>query len=863
LSNRFRDRRVGAAVAGVKPYWATSLDEVWAQTRSSPDGLSGVEAERRLERDGPNALAVAHRSRAIRLLLAQFTSPIILILAGATVLSMALGDVVDGGIILAIIAASGLLGFWQERSAGIAVDALLDRVQLEATVRRDGHEVSTPVEDIVVGDVVLLSAGRLVPADCRIVEALNLLVDEAALTGESYPAEKAPGVLADEASLAERSNCLFMGTSAVSGRGSAVVIATGRSTEFGEVSTALGEPAATTGFEAGINAFGGLLVRVMLILVTAVFVVNVILARPLLDSFLFSLALAVGLTPQLLPAIVSVSLATGARRMANEDVIVKRLSAIEDFGAMTSLCTDKTGTISTGVVRLDGALDLDGNASDEVLRLARLNAGLQQGFANPLDQAVLTGTDPIDQQLRVDEVPYDFIRKRLSVLVDDPAGRLLVTKGALTNVLAVCTMASIGGRDVDIAIAADDLQSRFEALSSDGYRVLGLATKEAADLDHCSAADEAGLTLRGILVFHDPPKTGAAEAIGGLAEMGVSIRLVTGDNRLAARKIADEVGLDTASLLTGPEITQLDDDELAALAPTTGVFAEVEPIQKERIVRALRDAGQVVGFVGDGINDAPALHAADVGISVDSAVDVAKQAAAIVLLDKDLGVVLDGVTLGRQTFTNTLKYVRVTTSANFGNVLSVAIADVFLPFLPLLPRQILLLNFLSDIPGVTIAEDVVDPEQIARPRAWSLRSIRTFMVVYGLISTVFDLLTFATLRLGFGAGAELFRSGWFVESTLTELAVMLVLRTNRRFYRSRPGSALLWSSVAVAVATLFIPYSPLAVPLGLTSIPWHVLSALGLLIVLYVVANELAKRRFPPDPSVSASPRTQGRQADI
>jgi P-type Mg2+ transporter len=835
-------------VADTNPFWALPIDDVWAATASSPSGLTEHEAELRLDRDGPNALTVRRRHRGFRLFLAQFSNPIILILAGATVLSMVLGDLVDGGIILAIIGASGLLGFFQERSAGIAVDALLDRVRVDVIVRRDGDERQVAVEDVVVGDVVLLSAGGLVPADGRIIEAQSLLVDEAALTGESYPVEKLPGVVSAAAPLTDRNNSLWAGTSVVSGRASAVVARTGRNTEFGAASAELVEPAVKTGFEAGISAFGALLVRVILVLVTGVFVVNVILSRPLLESFLFSLALAVGLTPQLLPAIVSVSLASGARRMAKEDVIVKRLNAIEDFGAMTALCTDKTGTITTGVVRLDGALDLDGNPSDEVLRLARLNSGLQQGFTNPLDAAILAGADPIDPSLRLDEVPYDFTRKRLSVLVEDPSGRILITKGAFANVLDVCTTADEQGEPVDIASVRDDLEERFEALSSDGYRVLGVASRSATGTDDVEPEDEAGMTLRGLLVFHDPPKAGAAEAIEELADLGVTVRLVTGDNRLAAHKVAGDVGIDATSMLTGPEIAKLDDQVLAERARDTEVFAEVEPLQKERIVEALRSGGEVVGFLGDGINDAPALHAADIGISVDSAVDVAKAAAAIVLLDKSLSVVVDGIMLGRETFTNTLKYIRVTTSANFGNVLSMAAADVFLPFLPLLPRQILLLNFLSDIPGLTIAEDRVDPEQIARPRAWSLSSIRTFMIVFGLVSTVFDLLTFATLRLGFGAGAELFRSGWFVESTLTELAVMLVLRTNRPFYRSRPGSALLWSSIAVAVVTLFIPYSPLAQPLGLTSVSAQILGALGLLIVLYVAANELTKRRIPPDP---------------
>jgi Mg2+-importing ATPase len=830
----------------VRAFWSRQLDELLAATVASAEGLSPEEAARRLARDGPNRIEAVHAHRGLRLLLAQFRSPIVLILVAATALSMAVGDFADGSIILVIIAASGVLGFWQEYTAGQAVDELIAQVLIEAEVRRGGVELSVPVEEIVIGDVLVLTAGDVVPADFRVIESHGLLVDEAALTGESYPAEKSPGVIAIETPLAGRSNSLFMGTHVASGAGEAVVVAMGHSTEFGAVSARLATRGVTTGFERGITAFGLLLVRAMVVLVTAIFVINLILHRPLVDSLLFSLALAVGLTPQLLPAIVSISLSTGARRMAVEKVIVKRLDAIEDFGAMTVLCTDKTGTITAGAVRIDRTFDLAGRASEEVLRLAALNAGLQRGFPNPIDQAILAEASPIDSGVRLDEVPYDFERKRLSVLVDDQDATLLITKGAFDKVLEVCTTADVDGRTVPLDEARAGLEHRFAELSAGGYRVLALATRSLAGARVAREADETDMTLRGLLAFHDPPKPGAAEAIRQLAERGVPVRLVTGDNRLAAGKVAADVGLDTHHLLTGADIDRLDDTALRERVADTIVFAEVEPLHKERIVRALRANKHVVGFLGDGINDAAALHAADVGISVNTAVDVAKQSAAIVLLDKSLAVVADGVRLGRQTFANTLKYIRVTTSANFGNMLSMAAAAAFLPFLPMLPRQILLLNFLTDIPGMTIAEDTVDPEQLERPRGWNLPSIRNFMIIFGLISSVFDIVTFLTLRVGFGANEALFRSGWFIESTITELAVMLVLRTNRRFYRSRPGRALLLSSIAIAAITIALPYSPLATPLGLTTVPAPILGALVGLTALYVVANELAKRRIPP-----------------
>jgi Mg2+-importing ATPase len=471
-----------------------------------------------------------------------------------------------------------------------------------------------------------------------------------------------------------------------------------------------------------------------------------VLHRPVVEALLFSLALAVGLTPQLLPAIVAVSLSVGARRMAAEKVIVKRLDAIEDFGAITVLCTDKTGTLTVGAVRLDGAYDAEGKVSAEVLRLARLNAALQRGFANPLDDAVLAGAPPMSAESRLDEVPYDFTRKRLSVLVDDGGTATIVTKGALSNVLDVCAMPAALRRDVE---------KRFEKLSSDGYRVLGLAVKTVPGQRQVSVSDEAEMTFAGLLAFHDPVKPDAAQAVSDLAGLGVTVRLITGDNRLAAAHIAREVGL-TGAVLTGAEVDVLTDAELSQRVQDIRIFAEVEPAHKERIVRALRQSGAAVGFLGDGINDSTALHAADVGISVDTAVDVAKQSAAIVLLDKDLSVIVDGVRLGRETFANTHKYVRVTTSANFGNMLSMAAASAFLPFLPLLPRQILLLNFLSDIPGTTIATDAVDPEQLTRPRSWDIAGIRSFMVVFGLISSVFDIATFLLLHFGFRASPDVF-----------------------------------------------------------------------------------------------------------
>lgn len=835
------------------PFWAGDAAAAFTHLGSAPVGLTSAEAARRLTQHGPNQVAGARRTDAVSLLARQFASPIVLILIFATVISGALGDATDSVIILAIIVLSGLLGFWQERGASRAVEDLLAIVQVKVSLRRDGTLSDRPSTEVVPGDVVLLDAGDVIPGDGLIFESNGLLVDEASLTGETYPAEKLPGVAAADAPIARRTNSVFTGTHVASGSGTVLVARTGRDTEFGRVSDRLRARPPTTGFERGMTAFGFLLVRVMLVLVAAIFIVNVILARPLLDSALFSLALAVGLTPQLLPAIVTISLSQGARLMAGRRVIVKRLDAIEDFGAMTILCTDKTGTMTAGTVVLQDAFGVDGTPSERVARQAFLNATLQTGFTNPIDTAIRSAGGDVGSASRLAELPYDFRRRRLSVLVGGEVSAAagaqpvptMLTKGALDDVLAVCTRASAPtGAPVPIAGAAADIRTRFATLSGQGLRVLGVASREMAGRTDLKAADEAEMTFEGFLTLVDPPKPDAAATIRELAANGISVRMITGDNRLVAAHVGGLVGLDPGEVLAGEDAARLSDAELAARVGRTAIFAEIEPTQKERVIRALRASGAVVGYLGDGINDAPALHAADVGISVDTAADVAKESAAIVLLDKDLRVLLDGVRQGRRTFANTMKYVFTTTSANFGNMLSMAVAAAILPFLPLLAEQILLLNFLTDFPSTTIATDLVDPEQLEQPHSWDLVFVRNFMIVFGLVSSGFDLLTFAVLRLGFGADATLFRSGWFLESTLTELAVLFVLRTRRPFLRSRPSRLLTVASLGLAAVTLLILYSPIGTIVGLEPLPIAVLVSLALITTGYLVATEVAKKGF-------------------
>ena len=827
--------------------WTLDPDAALATLGSRSSGLSPAEAATRLATYGPNVLEGRKGSDSLSLLAHQFTSPIILILVVATVISGVLGDVTDTVIILAIIGLSGLLGFWQERGATRSVEALLAVVEVKAEVVRGGVVNSLPLEEVVPGDITVLNAGDLVPGDCFVLESTSLLIDEAALTGETYPVEKKIGKIAASAQISERTNALFLGTHVVSGSSHALVVATGRQTQFGRVSARLAQRPSPTGFQRGMTQFGFLLVRVMIVLVAVIFVANVVLARNFLDSALFALALAVGLTPQLLPAIVTISLSQGARLMARERVIVKRLEAIEDFGAMSILCTDKTGTMTIGTVELQAALGLDGKPSDAVKRLAYLNAKLQTSFVNPIDQAIVQAVPARagDAATKLAELPYDFNRKRLSVLVADGATTQIITKGALDPLLAVCSTAQLAsGKSVPIDGQRAQIQAAFTSLSSQGFRVLGVASRAMPGAKGLVATDEAKLCFNGLLTFLDPPKLSARQTIADLGASGISVRMITGDNHLVAAHVAQLVGLDGSVVLSGEQVDALDDATLATQAATTQVFAEIDPVAKERIIRALRTTGNVVGYMGDGINDAPALHAADVGISVDSAVDVAKQAAAIVLLDKDLGVLLDGVRQGRRTFANTMKYVFTTTSASFGNVLSMAIASIALPFLPLTAGQILLINFLTDFPSTTIATDEVDPEQLERPHSWDIGFVRTFMLVFGVLSSLFDLLTFVVLPHASAADATAFRSGWFIESVATELAVLFVLRTRRPFFRSRPSVLLVAASVVLGLLTLAIPYSPLAIPLGLAGPTMALLGSLALITVAYVIANEIAKVPF-------------------
>ncbi|WP_341738604.1 magnesium-translocating P-type ATPase [Microcoleus sp. CAWBG640] len=826
-------------------FWSLSTDTVLQQTHSTAAGLSHADAQQRLSQYGANSLKQIHKSSAFMMLLNQFKSPIILILILAAVLSIFLKDAADAIIIIAIVLISGLLGFWQERGASNAVEKLLALVQVKATVLRDGQSQEIPNEEVVPGDIVVLGAGKTIPGDCLVLESKDLSVNEAALTGETYPVDKQNGVLPAATGLNQRTNSLYMGTNVISGTAKAVVVHTGKETEFGKVSQRLKLRPPETEFEHGLSKFGYFLMEVTLVLVALIFAANVYLHRPVLESFMFSLALAVGLTPQLLPAIVSVNLARGAATMAKKRVIVKHLPAIENFGSMNVFCTDKTGTLTEGEVKIHSAVDVEGKDSDRVLLYAYLNAISESGYVNPIDKAIREyKTFDISGYQKLDEVAYDFNRKRLSILFKKDSRNLIVTKGALKNILDVCsTVETAEGKTIDIADGRQKLHQQAEDLGSKGFRALGVAYRDF-ERDSFSKDDETNMTFMGYLALFDPPKAGIADTIKELELLGITPKMITGDSKAVAMSIIQQIGLPEPKAMTGSELEKLSDEALMHRVQDTNVFAEVEPNQKERIIIALKKAGNVVGYLGDGINDASALHAADVGISVESAVDVAKEAADIVLMEKDLNVLIEGVKEGRVTFANTLKYVFMATSANFGNMFSMAGISLFLPFLPLLPSQILLTNLLTDFPELTIATDRVDKELVSKPRRMDIKFIRNFMIVFGLLSSIFDYLTFGALLLLLHAQPQQFRTGWFLESVISASLVVLVVRTRKSIFDSKPGKYLLMATLATVGVTIFMPWTPLGTLFGFQPLPLSFVLVLGAIVLFYVTAAENVKRVF-------------------
>jgi len=834
-------------------YWAQPPDELLAALASRRGGLTPAEAAARLKTAGANRLAGEDRLRTLRLFGRQFESPLVLILIFGAALSMALGQWTDAAIIVVIVIASALLGFRQEYVASSALQKLKQRISLLATVRRGGVARDLPAGGLVPGDVVELTAGDLVPADGVILDAKDFLVTEAVLTGESMPVEKAPGVSPAKSPLNQRGNCAFAGTHVRSGMATLLVMATGRATQVGDIAHMLEAAEPETEFERGVRRFGYLLIRVMIVMVLFVLTTSQLLGRPLIESLLFAVALAVGMTPELLPAIVSVTLSKGARTMAGHGVIVRKLEALENLGSMDILCTDKTGTLTEGSLTLAAATDALGEDSIAVRRLAYLNSAHETGIDNPIDEAVLKACADLKSELaatkKIDEIPYDFVRKRLTIVIAEtakPRARLMVTKGSFENVLAVCSSAAVKGRSQRLDAPLKRRLRRFlDEKGAEGFRVLAVARRTTAAKPRYAMADERDMEFCGFLLFADPPKTGAATALAALAALGIRTKIITGDNRNVAVHVATSIGLPAATVLTGGDIAAMKDEALWAMAEKADLFVEVDPQQKERIIRAIQKRGHAVGYLGDGINDAPALRAADVGISVDQAVDVARQTADIVLLRRDLDVLRLGVESGRRTFANTLKYISITISANFGNMLSMALATPFLPFLPLLAKQILLNNFLSDLPSLAISTDNVDAAEAARVERWNVAEVRRFMIVFGLLSSVFDLLTFLLLLKVLASNEQGFQTAWFVVSLLTEILVVLSLRTRAPAWRSRPSTALLVATLLVVVLALAVPYiQPVARLFGFQPVPPPLMVLLLAIVAAYLAATEFAKRWF-------------------
>lgn len=831
--------------APIRPdYWAAAPGDLLAALDASRDGLTTAEARHRLATLGRNAAGPPAGRRIVARVAARLTEPLVAILLLAAAISGATGDWASFAIILGIVAVSVALDVTQEHRAEAAAEALRRSVAVQARVLRDGRPAEIPTEDVVPGDIVDLSAGDLVPADGIVLDSHAAQVNEALLTGEPYPVEKRPGPDAVE-NPADAASAMFGGTAMVAGTARMLVVATGAHARFGGIAAALGTEAPPSAFQRGLHAFGVLILRLTGFLVLFVLLTHLVSGRPALDSFLFAVALAVGLTPELLPMVMTVTLSRGALRMAARRVVVKRLAAIHDLGAMDVLCTDKTGTLTEGRIVLVGHPGLDGTDDPRVRDLAAIGAGLGTGQPSPMDAAILAAAAPPPGWRHVADVPFTFDRRRSSVLAGQDGRRLLVVKGAAEEILARCTAA--GTPDAPAVPLDPGLRARMSALeeekAADGLRCVAVAWREMpSGTASASIEDEADLVLAGFCAFVDPPKAGAAEAIARLRHLGVQVKIVSGDSPAVVRHLVTSLGLRTRGLLTGAEIAHLSDAALAARVQHTDLFARVSPDQKTRIIRALKARGHRAGFLGDGINDAPAIHAADAGLSVDGATDVARAAADMILLDHDLGVLADGVEEGRRTHANIMKYVRMGTSSNFGNMLSMAAASLVIPFLPLTPIQVLLNNLIYDLSETGIPFDSVDPAEAARPHGWDMAEVMRFTLVLGPLSSLFDMATFAILLWGFAATPEVFRTAWFVESMATQILVIFLIRSAAPAWRMRPHPILVATSLGALAVALLLALTPLGAVFGFAPLQAPLLAAMAGLVLLYLAAAEALKR---------------------
>ena len=822
-------------------------------------GLSTMEARLRLSKIGPNEPVSLRRASNLVQILLLFLNPLAIILLAASAISAALGEILNASIIAVMVLLSAALNFIQTYRSHRAVERIRKEVAPTATVLRDGNFMQIPRRELVPGDVIRLTAGDLVPADAALFKARDLHVQQAALTGESLPVEKeALNLQAISPDISDVYR-VFLGTSVVSGTGTALVMATGRNTTFGDIATRLATKPPETEFERGTRQFGFLIMKTTILLVFFVLLVSVVLHHNFLESLLFAVALAVGLTPEFLPMITTVTLGQGAVHMAQKKVIVKHLEAMQNFGSIDVLCSDKTGTLTSGEMSLDQHFDPFGNQSEEVFLLAYLNSLHETGVNNPLDQAIKQSrsSNPLDEAVlhhdhpdihayrKVDEIPFDFERRRASIVVEHEGKRLLITKGAPESVLPVCSRYELNGHELPLdAASRTRCEATYREQCAVGFRLLAVAYTDVQPQDVYRVNDEKDLVLAGFLTFSDPPLESAKQTLSALKSDGIEVKILTGDNELVTQHICSQVGLDGGRIILGDELERMTDTALAHIVEQTSVFARVSPAQKNRIILALKHRSHVVGYLGDGINDAPSLHAADVGISVSTAVDVARDAADFILLEPGLNVLHAGIIEGRKAFGNVMKYLLMGTSSNFGNMFSMAAASMFLPFLPMLPTQILLNNFLYDLAQVTIPTDKVDRTFIQKPQRWNVKMIRDFMIYIGPVSSIYDFLTFFALLKVFNASEQLFHTGWFVESLATQTLVIFIIRTAGNPFRSRPSLPLTATTIAVVAAGIVIPFTSLGTILGFTPLPWTFFIFLGGAAGTYLLLVEIVKRKL-------------------
>lgn len=832
-------------------YLECTSDVLFEKLKTSIKGLSDKEAEDRLEEYGFNEPARKRKRTILFQILTKFLNPLVIVLLIIAGFSLFVGKDIISAILVSLMAVMSVcLSFVQEYRAGKEADKLSEMVRATATVFRNEHTKEIKIREIVPGDIIDLYAGDMIPADIRIISCKDLFINQASLTGESFPIEKfASYIKPKTSSLSEISNIAFMGSSVVSGTAIGIVLKTGVSTQFGELSKRLAAIRVETSFDKGINKFTWLMIRSMLVLVGIIFVINAIFkGHPMMQAFLFSLGVAVGLTPEMLPMIVTMNLSKGAIAMSKKQVIVKRLNSIQNLGAMDVICTDKTGTLTMDKIILEKYCDVVRNDNDEVLRYAYINSFYQTGLKNILDRAILEhGKLVVEQFKKIDEIPFDFSRKIMSVVVESEGKHYIISKGAPEEIFKKCSKYELDDELFDIEpLILSDLKEEYYNLSAEGFRVLAVAHKDIADKkDVYSKDDENNLILNGYVAFLDPPKPTAKRAIIALKKLGIEFKVLTGDNELVTKKICSEVGLDIKGLATGDNFDALSDKELQELVKTTTVFARLSPLQKERIIHALHENKHIVGYLGDGINDAPALKASDVGISVNNAVDIAKESADIILLKKSLMVLEDGVKEGRRTFGNIVKYIKMGSSSNFGNMFSMTGGSIFLPFLPLLPIQILLNNFLYDLSQIAIPTDDVDSEYLINPRPWDIEHIKKFMLFIGPISSIFDFITFAVMLFIFKSRMELFQTGWFIESLCTQTLVVYVIRTSKiPFVESKPSKFLIFTSILIIAVGIIIPFSPLAKPFGFVRPPVLYFGALFVIIVIYLFSVYYARNWF-------------------